>query len=257
MEGSSTKIQHTSPLFIAHRGASSLEIENTMDACQKAIDLGFTCIEIDVQLSSDDKVVLYHDMSLKRLTTLNKPVRACTLHELQKLKLNLPNKKTNSIAHFSEVLDLCKGKAQLLIELKGTKKTYPNLVNQIDQDIRASNNTDIILQSFHRPFVKQIAKKTTFPCHQLIHWIKYPLPIIREDTFSVKYLKKYKKLHKKHPTFCGMNFSYKSINKLLVNKIHKMNCTIFAWTVDDPKEIKRCLNCGVDGIITNKPQIHL
>ena len=63
---------------IAHRGASADERENTLPAFERAIELGADFVELDVQVSSDGVLVVFHDLDLDRLTPLRGPLRRRT-----------------------------------------------------------------------------------------------------------------------------------------------------------------------------------
>ncbi|QCR32801.1 glycerophosphodiester phosphodiesterase family protein [Lysinibacillus sp. SGAir0095] len=69
------------PIF-AHRGASGYALENTLKAFEKARKLGADGIELDVQCTKDNCLVVYHDLDLFRLTGLKKKITECTYEEL-------------------------------------------------------------------------------------------------------------------------------------------------------------------------------
>src|SRR5262249_17229360 len=73
------------PLIIAHRGASALAPENTVAAFRKAIADNAEGIEFDVRLAGDGTVVVFHDATLKRLSSRKNPVSSLTAEELQKI----------------------------------------------------------------------------------------------------------------------------------------------------------------------------
>ena len=105
----------------AHRGSSLAAPENTLSAVQAAIDDLADSVEIDVQLSRDGVVVLGHDASLKRVAGVNRPISALNWDELQKLDVGAwfsGDFAGERIPALEEVLELCKGKINLTIELK-------------------------------------------------------------------------------------------------------------------------------------------
>ena len=100
----------------AHRGLHGNGVpENSMAAFQLARDNGFA-IELDVHLSKDKEVVVFHDASLKRMTGHDAEIHELTCAELKELRL-WDTKET--IPTLREVLELIDGKVPLLIELKG------------------------------------------------------------------------------------------------------------------------------------------
>ncbi|WP_421662195.1 glycerophosphodiester phosphodiesterase [Lysinibacillus telephonicus] len=77
------------PIF-AHRGASGYTLENTMKAFEKARRLGADGIELDVQCTKDNVLVVYHDFNLFRLTGVKKNIIECTYDELSNFALGKP-----------------------------------------------------------------------------------------------------------------------------------------------------------------------
>ena len=103
--------------LIAHRGLHNINDgipENSVPAFRQAINKGYS-IELDVHLTKDKKIVVFHDNSLKRVCGINKKIEDCTYDEL--LKYNLFDTKYK-IPLFKEVLSLIDKKVFLLIETK-------------------------------------------------------------------------------------------------------------------------------------------
>ena len=107
--------EHHIPV-LGHRGICAKYPENTILAFQKAIELGVDGIELDVHLSKDKEVMVFHDGSLKRMTGCDKGIHELTYAELSELRLAGTDEK---IPTLREVLELVGGKVPLLIELKG------------------------------------------------------------------------------------------------------------------------------------------
>ncbi len=100
----------------AHRGLHGKGIpENSLFAFEAASSKGFG-IELDVQLSKDGEVLVFHDSSLKRMTGLDKKLCDLTLKELKELRLKDTQEK---IPTLKEVLELVNGRVPILVELKG------------------------------------------------------------------------------------------------------------------------------------------
>lgn len=76
------------PLWISHRGYKENAVENTRAAFKAAVDLGFPCIETDLRITRDKRIVLIHDPTLARLTGDRRRVQAMTADELTKIRLN-------------------------------------------------------------------------------------------------------------------------------------------------------------------------
>jgi len=102
-------------MFIAHRGYYDEYIpENSIEAFKRCIVRGIS-IELDVRLTKDKKVVVFHDSNLFRMTGVNKKIEKSTYAELKDIKLK---KSKETIPLLEDVLKLINGKVFLLIELK-------------------------------------------------------------------------------------------------------------------------------------------
>lgn len=134
--------------LIAHRGIFDNKIvpENSIEAFKKAIRKGYI-IELDVHLTKDKKIVVFHDDLLDRMTNKKGKIKDYKLDELKDIKLLNTN---YSIPTLSEVLKLVKGKVPLLIEMKYDNKSFelPRLLLKELSDY----NGEVAVQSFD-PFL--------------------------------------------------------------------------------------------------------
>ena len=101
-------------LRIGHRGARAYEPENTLRSFQKALELGVNGIEFDVRKTKDSKLVVIHDVDVKRTTNGKGLVADLTLDEIKVLR----TEKSEKIPTLEEALSLIDNKAKILIELK-------------------------------------------------------------------------------------------------------------------------------------------
>lgn len=102
--------------YIAHRGLfNNADVpENSLSAFRKAVENGYG-IELDVQLTTDDQLVVFHDASLKRMTGIDKNLTDCSFEELQNYPLLDTDEK---IPLFADVLKVLKKDTPLIIEIK-------------------------------------------------------------------------------------------------------------------------------------------
>ena len=130
--------------IIAHRGIyNNINIpENSIPAFKRALKLNYP-IELDVNITKDNVLVVFHDNNLLRMTGVNKNINDVTYKEIKELSLLNTKEK---IPTLSEVLNLTKGKVMLLIEIKKSNK-YKILTNKL---INILNNykCQYIIQSF-------------------------------------------------------------------------------------------------------------
>lgn len=100
---------------VAHRGLHGNGlIENTLGACRAAMEAGYAN-EVDIQLTADNEVVVFHDDTLDRLTDATGPLAARTLAELKQVAIRGSNER---IPTLQELLDTVAGRTPLVIELK-------------------------------------------------------------------------------------------------------------------------------------------
>ena len=137
---------------IAHRGLhDKVSPENSLSAFSKAIEKGYA-IELDVQLLSDDTVVVFHDESLSRMTGNDGYLKFLNKEDLKVLKLA---GSKEHIPTFEEVLKLVDGRTPLLIEIKNQFK-----VGKLEQkviDMLKNYKGEFAIQSFN-PFSLQYFK---------------------------------------------------------------------------------------------------
>ena len=116
---------------IAHRGASSERPENTLSALRRAIRVGATATEVDVRTSSDNQLVLLHDDTLDRTTSGTGPISAVPLKQLRQLDAGSwfdSRYRKQTIPTLREALVVCRGRIDILLDLKGTGEEYVNKV---------------------------------------------------------------------------------------------------------------------------------
>ncbi len=137
----------------AHRGLHGKEIpENSLLAFLEAVNNSYG-IELDVQLSSDGEVMVFHDYSLKRMTGLDDKLSKLTIEELKFLKLAGTEQK---IPTFKEVLTLVDGKVPLLVELKG--ETLDSSLCPKVAELLKEYNGDYCIESFNPLLLKEMKK---------------------------------------------------------------------------------------------------
>lgn len=151
---------------IAHRGLHDDKFpENSMPAFEKAIENNFN-IEIDVHLTSDKKLVVFHDDNLKRVCGVDKLIKKCTLEELKTYRLNGTE---YTIPTFDEFLDMVNGRTGILCEIKGINPLDNSIVKATIKRLETYGG-DIALQSFNFGAVKYARKHCSLPVGGLYTW---------------------------------------------------------------------------------------
>lgn len=215
---------------IAHRGESLFHIENSLEAIQESIDQEIKMIEIDVVLTKDNEVIVYHDLNLERLTGDTRDVSDVTLEEIKALTIT-KNGLTSTIPSLQEVLDIIPSDVSLLIELKPDENNYEQLA--IETEYLISNNSQHLIQSFSIDSLETIkAINPNRSCGFIL--------IIGAGGF-VNY---------NFADFYTIEESY--ISRSLVTQIHVANKEVYVWTINESEKLTKSISLNVDGIITDK-----
>lgn len=215
-------------IYIAHRGLhDKITPENSMPAFAAAMAYDMS-IEFDVQLTKDEKVVVFHDKDLKRMTGINKRVSQCSYEELKKLKLA---STLETIPLLEDVLKLVGGKVFLDIEIKhysAWKKTV-HAVRKIMQNYRGSYS----IKSFN-PIIPYLYKKECpdILCGVLVGNLENTkLPaFVKKILLDVKYLNIYK------PDFVAYNVDI--VNPDIINRLRQYNIPLHLFTLNTMEKLK-------------------
>ena len=151
-----TKWQHLTGWDYAHRGLYDNEHgipENSIAAFRRAVDKGYG-IELDVHLTADNQLVVFHDDTLTRMCGMNKKISSFLYSDLMQLRL-LGTEE--GIPLFKDVLELIDGKVPLIIELK-VDGSNQNLLCPLVWQMLSRYKGDYCIESFH-PFVLQWFKR--------------------------------------------------------------------------------------------------
>lgn len=216
--------------LIAHRGYWDINTnipENSLLAFQKAIDNN-CIIELDVHVLKDNKVIVFHDDNLKRMTNIDKNLKDLYYKDIQELKLNNTNEK---IPLLEEVLELVKGKVPIIIELKYDVKCGV-LETEVIKILKKYNGKYAI-KSFN-PFSINYFRKN-FPDAirgQLSSDFKYKKMNIIKRLFLSKML--YNIISK--PDF--ISYDIRALPNKKVTKM-KNNKLILGWTIKNKDDLKK------------------
>jgi glycerophosphoryl diester phosphodiesterase len=233
------------PTIQAHRGASAYRPENTIEAFTLAIEQNADCIELDVHLSKDGYIVVAHDERLERVSDGTGLVNDYTLDELKSFNFNktFPDQPACKIPTLEEVYSLIKETSLTVnVELKTTELLYPELPEKLVRLEHDYNmNGRIIYSSFNHyslAIIKHINPNSKIG-------LLYAMGMIDPWVYA-----NYVHADAIHP-----HYAIIAALPETVAKCHENGVMVNVWTVDDPKIIGYMIQCGVDSIITNKPDV--
>jgi len=242
------------PQVFAHRGGSALRPENTFIAFDHGLSLGADGLELDVHLSKDGIVVVHHDVTLERTTNGRGPLAACTARELGALDAaahfggpQFPLRGQGwGIPLFADVLRRYRG-IPLIVELKVNE---PELAHRVIDLIREADAVDrVALGSFglrvlraaraYEPRIVTGSSREETRLALYRSWCRIPVLRPSFDAYQV-------------PEVSGRT---RVVSPRFVRDAHAAGVAVQVWTVDDPADMTRLLGWGVDGIISDQPDI--
>jgi glycerophosphoryl diester phosphodiesterase len=261
--GSSTPVAvaHAKPVrpldAVAHRGASAYAPENTLAAIDEAAERGAETVEIDVQLTADDELVIIHDTTLTRTTDVEErfPGRApytvadFTMDEIRELDAGSwfdPAFEGEPVPTLGEALDrLEEHDLNLLLELKEPAR-YPGL-----EDLVAEEITDRRQWLRHNPpwqprrlvvqsFDWEVTERSKELMPSVPHALLGRVPEDRLDEFEWAHL---------------INPNHTTIDADYVELLHDSGFEIMPYTINDRARMDAVLEMGVDGFITDRPDV--
>ena len=223
-------------LLIGHRGAMGILPENTLSSIELAINLGCDAVEIDVFKCASGELVVFHDKKVNKLTNGYGRIEKMSLDEIKKL-IVIGNEK---IPTLTEVLDLINGKIILNIELKGRNTAIPThkLLNKYFLNSKWTPDK-ILISSFIQN------ELTDF--RMLDNNVRLGVLIEKNIEKSIKFSKRINAF--------SINPDYKLLDKKTLMLIKENGFKVYPWTVNDMDKFNSLFEMGVDGIITDFPNL--
>lgn len=230
------------PLIYAHRGASGLFPENTMEAFHAAVRRRADGIELDVQLSQDNKLVVIHDHQLDRTTTGSGLVRRHTLQELRQFRADKDSHSRSSKARIPTLREVFQAFAgtslRFIIEMKNFLVSQPHLEELVIEQIRRFQLTErTIISSFNFDSLLRIKELDPVQTTGLL----YVGPIAKPWEVAARY--QADQLHIPHD----------QLRSNVIKQSHQHGLTVLGWDLNSSRHIQEALELGVDGVITNYP----
>ncbi|MEY2931811.1 MAG: hypothetical protein RL033_2560 [Pseudomonadota bacterium] len=252
------------PLSFAHRGGAALWPENTLEAFQGAIRLGCSHLETDARMTRDGQIVLFHDPSLERTTDGVGQVSAYTLEQLRRLDAGyrfspggsgspagsegFPARGTGvKIPTLAELVAIAPH-TRFNVEIK--EHGHPDLPEALWELIQSHDLIDrivvaaerhVLLQRFRKLSEGRVATSAT-KRECLEFWLASRLG------FSSRLAISYQALQIP-VSVSGWRF----LTPRLLEAAHQRGVAVHVWTIDEPAEMNRLLDAGVDGLMSDDP----
>ncbi|KAK5006226.1 hypothetical protein LTR28_006745 [Elasticomyces elasticus] len=257
------------PQAIAHRGFKAKFPENTMGAFAGAIRAGAHAIETDLHLSKDGVVVISHDMTLERCFGRPEKIVDCDWSYLSTLQtLKEPHE---SMPRLKDVLDLLAkpGLEQvwLMLDIKVcvTRDGIAHWRNEYSLHVQMDNDPTTIIRNISTT-ISSVATSAPWQSRIVLGcWAAKYLPLcahylpgfpITHIGFSTSYARQFLSVP---------NVSFNMLLPILmapggrrfIKDVQGQQRPIFAWTVNEEKKMEWCIRKGLDGVITDDPELFL
>jgi glycerophosphoryl diester phosphodiesterase len=226
----------TATLVFAHRGGAGLAPENTLEAFDRALELGADGLELDVRLSLDGVVVVHHDSTLERTTNLRGKLSGVTADELARA----------GIPPLGVVLDRYRD-SRIIVEMKQNRV---ELAQAVVEAVRRADALDrVCLGSFGlrvlraaraiEPRVATSASREEVRWALYRSWCRWPVARASYGGYQV-------------PETSGAT---RIVSRRFVDAAHRSGLRVQVWTVDREEDARRLVSWGVDGLITDRPDV--
>ncbi|MDQ0683067.1 glycerophosphoryl diester phosphodiesterase [Streptomyces achromogenes] len=249
------------PAVVAHRGASAVAPENTLEAVDRAASLGTLWVENDVQRTRDGELVVVHDDSLRRTTDVEEvfPGRApwrvkdFTAAEIARLDAGSwfgPDYAGVRVPTLTQYVDrVDRNHQKLLLEIKN-----PEIYPGIEQEVLKLLGDEGWLDERHLAN-RLIVQSFSADCLQTVHQL---VPAVRIGLLGMPALSDLPRFS----VFADqINPSYHALSQAYVAAVHELTgphgrpMKVFTWTVDDAATARAVAGYGVDGVITDRPDV--
>ena len=226
---------HQNFFVYGHRGVPTILPENTLESFEKAIELNYDGIELDVVITKDEHLLINHDIDLIQNNKLKKSLIS---------NLNYNQIKEFKIPLLEDILQIIGHRTKINIEIKNQGKISLKTIYKVIEVLKNINLIDNIIISSFSPFIIKKSKEIDdrFPTA----WIWGANNTIFFNSFNcvLKYFK---------PN--AIHINYRLVNKKLIKRIHHRGLKVLAYTVNREDVLRDMINSKVDGIFTDYPQI--
>ncbi|HEY7659114.1 MAG TPA: glycerophosphodiester phosphodiesterase [Actinomycetota bacterium] len=233
---------------MAHRGASSTHPENTIPAFEAAIAVGARILELDVRLSRDGVPVVMHDPTVERTTGGTGGVHELTAAEIGALEAGTASLPA-AVPRLRDVMDVASGRAALAIEIKHVPgepafdPTREAIVEAVHRELEATGfEGPVLVISFNPASID--ASRAMAP--------EVPTGLLTTDLVDPDEALAYA-VRGAHAMVLPGTRALNPAGAAFVGRVHAAGLRVGTWTVDDPAEVRRLLEWGVDAVASNDP----
>lgn len=247
------------PLVIAHQGGQGLYPSNTIYALEKAYALGVDIFELDIHLSKDGHIVVIHDATVDRTTNGHGKITEMNLSEIQALdagyywttdNTNYPYRNQGiQIPTLAEVFESFPS-IPIIVDIK---QNQPSLVHNLSQLLYKHNKSDdVIIGCYSGTTLNNF--RTLCPSIPTSMYTQEVRNMVIYNYTRLNALFKPKAVAAQVPMKSG---KIQIINPRFLRLAKQRNMAVHVWTINKTEEMEYLINLGVDGIMTDYPNLLL
>lgn len=235
------------PLLFAHRGFSGMYPENSPLAFRMAAEkTNADGIESDVHISKDGQLVIFHDASVERTSNGTGFIRDLTYAQLLELDIGAwksPEFAGQHIWTLGQLLDFCREARMLLnLELKNYEVFYDGLEQRVIDEICARGMQEqVFVSSFNHISMHRFKDL----CPEIETGLLYDKPLLDMEHYLLP-----SNADNMHPRYMLLQYQPE-----LMDLFHSRGMKVNTWTVNDEADMRDMIHRGVDGIISNYPDL--
>jgi glycerophosphoryl diester phosphodiesterase len=243
-------VQTGNPWIIAHRGAMDEAPENTRSAFDAALAHEIDGVELDVQMTRDGKLVLFHDRDLRKIGDRRESIGQCDYEDLRRLDWGAWHSdafRGERLLSLPETLDLYAHRTRLLVEIKSFEEDRragrsleltARVVDLLDECVEEVDNDNIFILSFDAA-VLDYARRRSQRSWKLVLNTNSPLKPLDDVELG------------------GHLFAYSApierLEPAIAERWREAGARIMTWTCNSPHAVDRALDVGCDAIMSDRP----
>jgi glycerophosphoryl diester phosphodiesterase len=243
-----------SPHLIAHRGGAALGPENTIAAIEQAVRLWKPdIVEIDVRATADGACVLMHDPTLERTTNGSGPLDAHTLAELKQLDAGYNFVALDGTHSF-------RGRGVTIPTFDEVLSAFPHLRFIVEVKIGTAQKPLFETIERHRAHERVLAAGERDVDRDLFAGYEGPTSESGDSMLRMYRMYRMHMMRRWRPTTDAVQFPIeyegrRLVTKRLVRQLKRKGLYVHIWTVNQPADMKKLLDWGVDGILSDRPDL--
>jgi glycerophosphoryl diester phosphodiesterase len=253
-------VTHEGPLFFAHRGGARLSPENTLAAFERGVALGADALELDIQTTREGEIVVIHDTTVDRTTDGRGPVAGHTLAELRRLDagywFTLDGGRTYpfrgqdvTVPTLREVFE-CFPRQRVNIDLKESTPERERRLWELIQEVGAEDRTLVASGELHAAIVRfrRLVGERVATSASSLEVRNFVLAVWYRGTGRLR------------PAYVALQVpetwhGIRVVSRRMVAAAHGRGLDVHVWTVDERAAMEQLLAWGVDGLMTDRPDV--